>query len=109
MKPFLGIDLTIDPKNEQINGKEFLIQLPSATLSQSLDTSTDQVNQIIKTSKLPLPFRIFQFICGICALLIASGILRADVSLEEGYQNAPWLFWAGGICAAVWLVLWICS
>lgn len=109
MKPFLGIDLTIDPKNEQINGKEFLIQIPSATLSESLDASTDQAEQTIKNSKLPLPFRVVQFLCGIGALLIAVGILKADVSLAEGYQNASWLFWTGGICAVVWVVLWICS
>lgn len=109
MKPFLGIDLTSDPKNQQINGKEFLIQIPSAALSQSLEASADQVERIIKKSKLPLPFRVIQFVCGICALLITSGILGADVSLEEGYQNAPWLFWTAGTCAVIWLVSWICS
>ena len=29
MKPFLGIDLTIDKKNEQLNGNNFLVQEPS--------------------------------------------------------------------------------
>ena len=107
MKPFLGIDVTSDPKNQQINGKEFIIQQPSAALSQSLEASSGQVDQIIKTSRLPLPLRVIQFLCGICSLLIVTGILRADVSLEKGYQNAPWLFWTGGICGAVWLVFWL--
>lgn len=109
MKPFLGIDLTIDPKNQQINGKEFLIQVPSAALSQSLQSSADQVEGILKKSKLSLPFRVIQYICGIGALLMASGIFGAEVSLEEGYQNAPWLFWTAGICAVIWFVSWICA
>lgn len=109
MKPFLGIDVTSDPKNQQINGKEFLVQQPSAALSQSLEASSGQVDQILKTAKLPLMLRVIQFLCGICSLLIVTGILRAEVSLEKGYQNAPWLFWTGGICGAVWLVLWICG
>lgn len=106
MKPFLGIDLTTNKKNEQFNGDEFLIQKPSVTLSESLEASTDKAERTIEKSKLPLPLRIVQFICGIAALLIAGGIFKADVSLAEGYHNAPWLFWAAGICAVLWMILW---
>ena len=107
MKPFLGIDLTLNKKNEQFNGSEFLIQKTSVALSESLEASTDKAEKTIEKSKLPLPFRIAQFVCGIAALLIAGGILKADVSLAEGYHNAPWLFWAAGICAVLWLILWL--
>lgn len=109
MKPFLGIDLTLNKKNEQFNGDEFLVQKPSSALSKSLEASTDKAEKTIENSKLPLPLRIVQFICGIAALLIASGILKADVSLTEGYHNAPGLFWAAGVCAVLWLILWLCS
>lgn len=106
MKPFLGIDLTLNKKNDQFNGNEFLVQKPSSALSESLVASTDKVEKTIEKSKLPLPLRIVQFICGIAAMLIAGGILKADVSLAEGYHNAPWLFWVAGICAVLWLILW---
>lgn len=109
MKPFLGIDLTLNKKNEQFNGDEFLVQKPSSALSKSLEASTDKAEKTIENSKLPLPLRIVQFICGIAALLIASSILKADVSLTEGYHNAPGLFWAAGVCAVLWLILWLCS
>lgn len=109
MKPFLGINLTLNKKNEQFNGDEFLVQKPSVALSESLEVSTDKAEKTIEKSKLPLPLRIIQFICGIAALLIASGILKADVSLAEGYHNAPGLFWAAGICAVLWLILWLCG
>ena len=92
MKPFLGIDLTTNKKNEQINGSEFLIQTPSFALSNSLEVSTDKAEKTIEKSQLPLPLRIVQVTCGLTALLITTGILKAGVSFEEGYHNAPWLF-----------------
>ena len=109
MKPFLGIDLTLNKKNDQFNGNEFLVQKPSSSLSESLEASTDKAEKTIEKSKLPLPFRIVKSMCGIAALLIAGGILKADVSLAEGYHNAPWLFWTAGICAVLWLIVWLCS
>ena len=109
MKPFLGIDLTTNKKNEQINGTEFLVQTPSAALANTLEDSSEKAEKTIETAKLPLLFRIIQFICGIASLMITGGILKADVSLAEGYHNAPWLYWTAGICAVVWLVLWLLS
>ena len=109
MKPFLGIDLTIDKKNEQLNGSIFLVQEPSLASSELLDFSMKESDETIEKSKLSLPLRITQFTCGIVSLLIISGIARATVSLAEGYQNAPYLFWVAGICAVIWLVLWTWS
>lgn len=109
MKPFLGIDVTLNKKNEQMNGNEFLVQKTSSVLSESLEASTEKAEHTIQKAKLPLPFRIAQFICGIAALLLAGGIVKADVSLAEGYHNAPWLYWTAGICAVLWLILWLCG
>lgn len=109
MKPFLGIDLTTNKKNEQINGTKFLVQTPSAALAKTLEISSEKAEKTLEHSKLPKVFRIVQFVCSISALLIACGILRSDVSLSEGYHNAPWLFWTAGICTVFWLVLWIWS
>jgi len=106
MKPFLGIDLTTDKKNEKFNGCEFLTLKPSATLSKSLEFSTEKAEATVEQSKLPLTVRIIQYICGFTALLFASGIFKADASLAEGYQNAPWIYWTTGICAVIWLILW---
>ena len=54
MKPFLGIDLTTDKKNEQINGTEFLVQTPSAALANTLEDSSEKAEKTIETAKLPL-------------------------------------------------------
>ncbi|MDO5151100.1 MAG: hypothetical protein Q4D76_17165 [Oscillospiraceae bacterium] len=107
MKPFLGIDLTMNKENEQINGQEFLIQIPSSDLSDLLENSKDKAEKKIEKAQLPFGFRVIKFICGIFALITIIGILRADVSFAEGYQNAPGLYWASGICLFVWMVLWI--
>ena len=42
MKPFLGIDITTNRKNERLNGNEFLILKPSEILSQTLAKTTEQ-------------------------------------------------------------------
>ncbi|MBE6738061.1 MAG: hypothetical protein E7566_05375 [Ruminococcaceae bacterium] len=113
MKPFLGIDLTTDKKNEQINGTEFLIQEPSSALSDALEASAKKADKTVEKAKLPMLFRIIQYICGVGALIIAAGIFRAtsrtDTTLADSYQNAPILFWAVGVCAVIWLILWIYS
>ena len=53
MKPFLGIDLTTNKKNEQINGEEFVIAKPALSLTQSLESSSENVAETIEKSKLP--------------------------------------------------------
>ncbi|MBQ8909737.1 MAG: hypothetical protein IJY91_01700 [Oscillospiraceae bacterium] len=109
MKPFLGIDLTANKKNEQFHGEEFLVLKPSAALSSSLESSTEKAEETVARAKLPLPFRIIQYVCGLAALLLVSGILRGEVSFAEGYRNAPWIYWGAGICAVIWLILWLWS
>lgn len=107
MKPFLGIDLTENKKNEQINGDCFLIARPSAATTQTFEQSTERAEAAIQKSKLPLPLRIVQGICGFTGTLIAVGLLRGlgEVTITQAYENAPWLFWAGGGCLLVWAIL----
>ena len=105
MKPFFGIDLTYDKKNEAVNGKEFLVQTPSTALSQALDHSIEEASTETGKAKLPLPLTILQYGCGLAAMIIFVGILRADVTITQAYENAAWIFWLLGGCALVWLVL----
>ncbi len=110
MKPFLGIDITVNKKNEQMNGEEFIIERPNVSLRQSLESSLIDANATMKKSKLPLPIQIGQWICGTVGFIIAVGILKAltgndSVSFAEAYQNAAWLFWLGGACLLTWIFL----
>ena len=110
MKPFLGINLTTNKKNEQTNGEEFLVAKPDLSLTQSFESSSENVEETIEKSKLPLPIRIGHWICGAVGALVAVGILKAlggeeGVTLSEAYQNASWLFWLGGACLVAWAIL----
>lgn len=105
MKPFLGVDLTTNKKNEEGNGKEFLVASPSLALQESWNRSFANAQEKIEQSKLPLPLRVIQWICGFGGLLVFFGILRADVTFEQGYKNAPGLFWFCGIALVIWAIL----
>lgn len=107
MKPFLGIDLTTDRKNTRLNGDDFLVARPSPAMAQALKNTTQKADQTISASKLPLPLRIVQWVCGAVGLLVATGIVRAlpEVSVQQAYRNAAVLFWISGICLLIWGVL----
>lgn len=108
MKPFLGIDLTENKKNEQHNGMEFCVQKPSAALTQSLERSSENVEETVKKSKLPLPIRIVQYVCGLVGAMVAVATMRAlaeGLTLAQVYGNASGLFWIGGGCLPVWGIL----
>ena len=110
MKPFLGIDLTTNKKNEQFNGEEFIVAKPDPSLARSLESSSENVEETIEKAKLPLPIRIGHWICGTIGALSAIGIIKAlggedGVSLSEAYQNAAWVFWLGGACLVAWALL----
>ena len=105
MKPFLGIDITTNRKNERLNGNEFLILKPSEILSQTLAKTTEQKDVIIQKSKMPLLLRIIKSICLFLAFICVSALLRARVSLAEAYHNAPWVFWLLPICVILFVLL----
>ncbi len=114
MKPFLGIDLTTDKKNQQCNGAEFIVAQPSAAMRQAFNRSSKRAEETLEKSKLPRTLRIGQRICGAVGVLIFVGILRglgdADgVSFGQAYKNAAWLFWLGGGCLLVWGLLTLLS
>lgn len=110
MKPFLGIDITTDKKNEKVNGDEFLSAVPSSPMTQSFEQSSDNAEETINRSQLPLPLRIIQFITGLTAGLFAISLLKSlagadGVSITDAYKNGASLFWIAGICLLVWGVL----
>ena len=105
MIPFYGIDLTTNRKNQQPSGQVFLAKRTSSALTQSLTASADKAEEKLCRAKLPLLLRMAQYLCGIVALVFALGILRANVTFAEGYQNAAWIYWTAGLCLILWLVL----
>lgn len=106
MKPFLGINLTTNKKNEEINGSEFIIEKPSVALVQSLENTSKNAIETMEKCKLPLFARIIEWLCGIIGVILVTGISKAmvgedSISLGQAYQNASWMFWLAGACLAV--------
>ena len=61
MKPFLGIDLTFNNKNELQNGSELIVAKPSVTLTQAFESDSKKTEEMIKRTKLPLPLYFIRF------------------------------------------------
>ncbi|MCH5190947.1 MAG: hypothetical protein J1F23_02140 [Oscillospiraceae bacterium] len=114
MKPFLGIDITENKKNEHLNGNEFTVSIAPLAMTNALESTSEDGIELFKKAQLPLPIRIGHWICGAISVLIIIGLTNAildedGISLSQAYSNVPWLFWLGGICLLVWLVLAVVS
>lgn len=107
MKPFYGIDRTENRKNTFREGDCFIAASTSRAVSSAMEQAAEGAAVQLRKSKLPFPLGGIRTVCGWAAALLLFSIVRAlrSVTLLEGYENAPFLFWLTGICAAVWLVL----
>ena len=111
MKPFLGIDLTTNKKNGQLNGAEFLVAQPSAAMAQAFESSSEKAENTIERAKIPLAWRLVRDGCGILGFIGLAGIISSldSVTIQKAYQNASWLFWLVGVCLFIWGILKIIS
>jgi len=101
MRPFWGIDITRNKKNDHMDGDPLIVASASATSEKQFVETYVQAASLEKKAQLPFWLQIVQWVCTILATISVLGILRADVSIEQAYQNAPAIFWAGGICAVI--------
>ena len=100
--------------NENFNGKEFIVQNVSSMRQQAFEKATDNAMDLGEKAKLPLPIRIFHWICGFVGTISLVGFIRAigdedGVTFAEAYQNAPWFFWLMVACLVVWVILKVIS
>lgn len=106
MKPFIGIDITENKKNDEINGKEFVAQETSKALYEAYDKATDEVGGFSLKAKLPLLYRIIHSLTGVVAAGITAGFLEAVMevdglkSISKIYENAADMIW---LCVACWI------
>ncbi len=104
MNPFGAIDITENKKNERINGAEFIVESTSSGQAKALENETENAEELLKKSKLPLPLRIVEYVCGILATVVVVDLLRATtdedaVTLTEAYDNARGSSgWAASAC-----------
>ncbi|MBQ9736633.1 MAG: hypothetical protein IJV96_07605 [Clostridia bacterium] len=109
MKPIFGINVTKNKKNEEYNGKEFLVQALSAEVQAALDHTDESIETLEKNTSLPLVWRIVKWIAGVMALILLGGFFRGladgDITLAQAYDNAPAVFWIFGAALVIFGVL----
>ena len=107
MKPFWGIDVTENKKNDKNNGEELLFARVSDNSSAELGEKMDSATEIMEKAKLPLPLRILRVAMGFIALMFGCGILSAtlEIGIAKAYSNAPILFWIFFISLIIWVIV----
>lgn len=105
MRPFWGIDLTRNKKNDRRDGDLFIVASASSEKAGQFADTVIRADAAKEKTKLPLPLRIVQYVFGMTALICMLSIFRAEVSFAEAYSNAPGVFWAAGICLVLFCVL----
>ena len=110
MRPFAGIDITENRKNEQPDLGNFITATASSSSRTALERTSDAAEAVIDDSKLPLPLRVLRVICGFAGGIIAVSIINVwaeddTSSLIQVCQSVSWLFWLGAGCLVVWAVL----
>jgi len=111
MKPFLGIDISENSKNEIMNGDEFVAAKASDEVLKRVEETSAEAMKHAQRAKLPLFLRIIMYVFGVVAAMIFISIFRAitesesDLTIKEAYRTAPYLFWIFGICAVLFCIL----
>ena len=113
MKPVFGIDVSKDKRNGQMDGSVFRAATLSCLEERGMDEAAQDAAQLLRRAKLPLPLRVIRWTAGMGGAILAVALLKAlaDVSFEEAYGNAPWVFWGTGglllVFGALWLWEWL--
>ncbi|MBP3446007.1 MAG: hypothetical protein J6K64_01890 [Clostridia bacterium] len=106
MKPLLGIDLTNDKKNEQLNGSEFITAKPSEAMTRALEKALNGADEVYKKSRLPLVLRIIKWICAVAGCVIIGSFVQllalGEVSVKNLFLNETVLLFFGVTCLVAW-------
>ena len=81
MIPFLGINLTKNPNNEQTNGNEFLIKKTPAKLTAEIQNQTAKLNDMAQKSQTSPVFSFIQYSTVTIFILIIASIPPYPVAL----------------------------
>lgn len=111
MKPFIGIDITKNKNNEEINGKEFVVQETSKELYEAYDKATDEIGGFHKKATMPVWYRIIHKIIGVGALIVSTSIVKIVLNNDgietfvKVLKEMPWFVLLGLACWAVFGVM----
>ncbi len=109
MKNVFGFDISNKKDDYVEDGIIFVTKVINEELREVVDDSYKETKKFENKSQLPLALRIIKTICGFIALIFFVGVLRSGVSLKEGYQNAPYVYWIGSLALLIWVILFCIS
>ncbi len=107
MTNFFGLNITKGQEGTELDGAAFQTAAAPPELEAEFTRLQTQDEQFKKQAALPMPLSILKFLCWFGWVIILASILKSDVSLAEGYHNAPAVFWICAICFIVWLILFL--
>lgn len=105
MKYFFGFDITDTSREPVYDGNCFAARGLPQSQQRALDDCRTKLETLEKQAKLPLILRILKTVAMFVTMICIVSLLRAEVTLFQAYENAPWVFWSGGIGAVVWALL----
>lgn len=109
MKNVFGINITDNKSNESPDGEVFVTAKISDAQQKALDREFENAEKADEKKDLPFLLSILYYLTLAAAVCCVGGVVkglsRGKVSLAQAYQNAPAVFWIGGVCAVVAAVL----
>ena len=89
------------------DGARFITNRADAALKKEIDDVFGKVLETGSKASLPGWLQTLKLICYVGAAIVVISLLRnlGDLTLAEMYGNAPAIFYGGGVCLALWVVL----
>ena len=89
------------------DGASFITNRADAALKKEIDDAFGKVLETGSKARLPGWLQTLKLICYVGAAIVVISLLRnlGDLTLAEMYGNAPAIFYGGGVCLALWVVL----
>ena len=103
MKPIFCIDVTLDKKNEIVNGSEFITRTASKQKIEEYENKQEDFEQTVEKSKLPMWLRIIKYLCCLHFWIVLAASAKAG--FETALKNAPILVVSGALCGILWIIL----
>lgn len=104
MKNIFGFNSS-DENNLVMDGNCFVTRKVSESLGEHLDKASQNFTELEKKQYLPAGLGLLKTISLWLSIMIFVGILRADVSLSQAYENAPFLIISAPVLLLTFIVL----
>ncbi len=100
MKNIFGFEGQKEEK-ATMHGAPFLLRTVTPEEEKAHQQNDEKIQHAEKKMEMPLVLRIVHLVAYFVAVICFVGFLRAGVPLKVAYQNAPYIFYAGGIALLV--------